>query len=145
MSSVRTRSTFIGRTLLKRRNGESSRNLMSPRTIRLVIVACALAVLSAAECAPQTRLKGRVHTPGNDPLVAGEEVQIEGAGRYTTDDYGEFEFDLAGDLKVGGEARFHVHHVNSAIKVQQWIVISPCDTENGKTLSLPAVGSRPIP
>src|SRR5215469_18248899 len=138
MSSVRTRSTFIGRTLLKRRNGESSRNLMSPRTIRLVIVACALAVLSAAECAPQTRLKGRAQTPGNDPLVSREQVAIDGAGKYDTDDDGEFEFDLVQGLKVGQPARFHVYHVNPTIKIQQWVVIRPCDLVNGRKDSLPA-------
>jgi hypothetical protein len=47
---------------------------------------------------------------GRDELVAREQVEIEGAGRYKTDEYGEFEFDLAGDLKVGGGARFHVYH-----------------------------------
>jgi tetratricopeptide (TPR) repeat protein len=117
---------------------------MSRQNIRLVIVACAVALLSAAEFAQQTRLKGRVHTPGDDPFVARELVTIEGAGQYTTDDHGEFEFDLGGDLRVGGEARFHVYHVNPAIRIQQWIVIRPCDNENGRMLSLPAVGSRPI-
>lgn len=117
---------------------------MSLRTTRLAVAACALVFLSAVATTAQSRLKGRVHTPGDDPIVAREQVEIEGAGRYTTNDHGEFEFDLAGDLKVGGEARFHVYHVNSAIKIQQWIVIRPCDNENGRTLSLPAVGSRPI-
>jgi hypothetical protein len=117
---------------------------MSPQTTRLVFVACALVFFSDVSAAPQTRLKGRVHTPGDNPLVAHEQVAIEGDGRYDTEDHGEFEFDLAGDLKVGQTARFHVYHVNPKIEVQQWIVISPCDNENGRTLSLPAVGSRPI-
>lgn len=118
---------------------------MSSRTTKLAVVACTLVLLLVAKATAQTRMKGRVYTPGDDPLVAREEVTIEGAGQYTTDDHGEFEFDLAGDLKIGGEARFHVYHVNPAIKIQQWIVIHPCDTENGKTMSLPAVGSSPIP
>ena len=118
---------------------------MSLRTTKLAVVACGLFVLSAVTTSAQLRLKGRVHAPGNNPFVAREQVAIEGAGQYQTDDHGEFEFDLVGDLKVGGEARFHVYHVNPAIKIQQWIVIRPCDTENGRTFSLPAVGSRPIP
>jgi len=28
-------------------------------------------------------------------MVAREQVRIDGAGKYDTDDYGEFEFDLA--------------------------------------------------
>src|SRR5215469_8111423 len=126
------------------RRSINNRTRMLPRIPRLLIVASALVLLSAAAGTPQTRLKGRVHTPGDDPLVAREQVTIEGEGEYTTDDHGEFEFDLSGGLKVGGEARFHVYHANPAIKIQQWIVIRPCDNENGRTLSLPAVGSRPI-
>lgn len=53
---------------------------------------------------PQTRLKGIVHTPGNSPLVARKQVKIDGASKYDPDDDGEFEFDLAGDLKVGQPA-----------------------------------------
>ena len=121
------------------------RDFEPSRTTQWVNIACALALFSNATATSQIKLKGRVYTPGDGPLIAREQVTIEGAGQYMTDDHGEFEFDVAGDLKVGGEARFHVYHVNSAIRVQQWIVIHPCDNENGKTLSLPAVGSKPIP
>jgi tetratricopeptide (TPR) repeat protein len=117
----------------------------SSRTTQWAKIACALALFSTAAATSQIRLKARVYTPGDGPLIAREQVTIEGAGQYMTDDHGEFEFDLAGDLRVGGEARFHVYHVNSAIRVQQWIVIHPCEIENGRTLSLPAVGSKPIP
>jgi tetratricopeptide (TPR) repeat protein len=106
--------------------------------------ACALVVSLAAVAAPQTRLKGRVHTPGNDPLIAREQVTIEGAGNYDTDDHGEFDFDLVQGLKTGQPATFHVYHVNPAIKVKQWIVVRPCDLKNGRKDSLPDVGPEPI-
>jgi tetratricopeptide (TPR) repeat protein len=120
------------------------REFMSTRITRLVVVAYALVLFSARFATPQTRLKGRVQTPEDHPLVAREQVAIDGAGQYDTKDHGEFEFDLAQGLKVGQPARFHVYHVNPAIKVQQWIVVYPCDLRNGRKDSLPAVGSEPI-
>ena len=135
-----------GKGQLIRRNTESERKgrFVLPRGIRSVVVACALAHFSALVCVPQSRLKGRVQTPENNPQIVGEWVSIEGAGQHRTQEGGEFEFDLAGDLKVGQPARFHVIHANPAIKIQQWVVVRPCDLKNGRTLSLPAVGSEPI-
>jgi hypothetical protein len=80
--------------------------MFSP-TARVALGACALLSTLSATCTAQTRLKGTVHTPGNDPLIAREKVTIEGAGTYTTDDVGEFDFDLAEGLKTGQPARFH--------------------------------------
>jgi hypothetical protein len=117
---------------------------MSSRTTTLVGAGWAL-VLFSAQATPQARLKGRVQTPENNPLVAREQVTIDGAGKYTTDDGGEFEFDLVQGLKVGQPARFRVIHVNPIIKIQQWIVVRPCDLLNGRKDSLPDVGLEPIP
>jgi tetratricopeptide (TPR) repeat protein len=102
-------------------------------------------LISVAALAPaQTRLKGTVRTPGNDPLIAREKVTIDGGGTYTTDDVGQFDFDLVQNLKIGQPARFHVYHVNPSIKVKQWIIVRPCDLTNGRKDSLPDVGAEPI-
>ena len=64
----------------------------SSRTTQWASIACALALFSTAAATSQIRLKGRVFTPGEDPpLIAHEQVKIEGAGQYMTDDHGEFE------------------------------------------------------
>jgi tetratricopeptide (TPR) repeat protein len=110
----------------------------------IVIVGCLLGLFVTGAATAQTRLKGRVAAPGNDPLVSREQVRIDGAGQYTTGDGGEFEFDVVQGLKVGQPARFHVYHVNPAIKIEQWIVVRPCDLVNGRKDSLPDIGPEPI-
>jgi len=98
----------------------------------------------AALVSAQTRHKGTVHTPSNDPLIAREQITIEGGGIYTTDDFGQFDFDLVQNLKVGQPARFHVYHVNPAIRIKQWVVVKPCDLINGRKDALPDVSAEPI-
>jgi tetratricopeptide (TPR) repeat protein len=117
---------------------------MSRQTILHSIASCALVLSTLAVNDSPAHLKGHVQTPDNNPPVAREQVTIDGAGKYTTDDTGEFEFDLVQGLKVGQPARFRVNHVNPGIKIQQWVVIRPCDLQNGRTDSLPDVGSSPI-
>jgi hypothetical protein len=92
----------------------------------------------------QLRLTGTVRALSKTPFVAREQVIIDGAGDYMTDDDGEFVFELAKGLKVGQPARFHVKHVNPAIKVQQWVVIHPCDLQNGRIDALPDIGTSPV-
>lgn len=104
----------------------------------------ALTVFLGLVASAQSQLMARVQTPGGHPPVAREYVRIDGAGNYKTDDNGEFNFYLLGNLKVGHPATFHVDHNNSAIKVKSWVVISPCDLKNGRKDSLPDVGSEPF-
>jgi tetratricopeptide (TPR) repeat protein len=117
---------------------------MPSRTVGAVFVFCAFVSFCVGVADGQTRHKGRVQTPGNNPLVAREQVSIDGGGQYRTTDGGEFEFDLTPPLKVGQPARFHVYHLNPAIKIRQWIVIHPCDLLNGRKDSLPDVEAEPV-
>jgi len=110
---------------------------------RIVLLVCTIVLFAAANSSSPPHSKGTVHVMGGDP-VKREEVAIESGGKYTTDDYGEFEFDLGGSLKVGKPARFHVNHVNLEIKVDKWIIIKPCDLVNGRTDSLPDPDAEPI-
>jgi hypothetical protein len=58
--------------------------------------------------------------------------------------HGEFDFDLVHALRIGQPATFQVHYVNLAIKVEQWIVVRPCDLKSGRKDSLPDVGRELI-
>jgi hypothetical protein len=79
--------------------------------------------------------------PESRPL-AHERVIIEsaGLGPYETTDSGKFQFPLAKNLSVGHEATFRVESTQN----KKWVILYPCDLQNGRKDSLPAVGGNPL-
>jgi hypothetical protein len=55
--------------------------------------------------------------------VAHVTVRVEGDGSAETSDSGEFSFPLAGNLKIGFPATFHVAN---------WVILKPCELKNGR-------------
>jgi tetratricopeptide (TPR) repeat protein len=83
--------------------------------------------LAAAHALPVVQFRGVVSDGRNLP-VAQAEVSIEGGGKYTTSDRGEFTFPPSLGIDVNAEVHFHVQH---------WVIVKPCENRNGRTFLPP--------
>jgi tetratricopeptide (TPR) repeat protein len=109
-------------------------------TMRKYLVMITWAI-SLAAVAQEKALVGVVQTADRKP-VAHENVIVENAalGPYETSDSGKFIFPLIRNLSVGREAIFRVE----STKKNRWVVVVPCDRQNGRKDSLPVVGGEPV-
>jgi len=108
-----------------------------PRTVNCLAGLTLLTVVLSQRIVPAADvqlIRASVWNADNQP-VGQAQVLIENVGNYSASDFGEFEFPLPEPSGKDPAIRFHV--IN-------WVVVDPCEFQNGRLIYLPGMGGIKI-